>query len=137
MRSYMDTYGENKIVSLQILTLRESGMRGSVEYEAKSSDGVTEVSRYLIRYDHGEDVRVLDMRAECSTADFLKLCNDCDILSWDGFYGPHPEDVLDGIMFQFTAIVNDKKKIRANGSENFPAHYREFTNGLYEILDNG
>ena len=64
----------------------------------------------------------------------LQLLNDCRLLAWDGFYGPHPKHVLDGTMFRLTATVNGDQTIRANGSQNFPKHYRDFTDGLYALL---
>jgi len=125
----------DKIYSIQSLTLRTSGMRFTTEQEIVVKDGKAEISQYGIRYERGEDVRVLEKRAECDADVVLKLCSDCGLLSWDGFNGPHPDDVLDGIMFRLTATVNDGKKIYASGSENFPHRYREFTEGLYRLLN--
>ena len=107
---------DKTIISFDIVTLRESGMRCTAEYEIVVKDGKAEV--------------------ECSIDDVLKLFNDCRLLSWNGFDGPHPRGVCDGIMFTFKASVNDGKKIYASGSQNFPRHYRDFTNGLYNLLAN-
>ena len=38
-------------------------------------------------------------------------------------------------MFSLNAVVNGGKIIRAEGSQNFPKHYRNFTDGLYEMLN--
>lgn len=134
-------FGRNRerpvqINSFSIVTLRESGMRGSNEYEIVMKNDEAEVSHYLIRYSQGEDKRVLDKRAVCGKDVFIRLLNDCSVFSWNGFSGKHPKGVLDGIMFRFDAVVNQEEKIHADGSANFPKHYREFTDGLYAILNN-
>ena len=120
--------------TFEIVTLRESGMRGSWEYEIVMKDGRAEVSLYMIRYTGGDDERELSLRAECGADEMITLLNDCRILSWDGFNGPHPKGVRDGIMFRFSATVNGGEKITASGSQNFPRRYRDFTDGLYGIL---
>ena len=124
-----------KIVSFEIVTLHTSGMRHVTDYELLMKDGKAEVSVYGIRYSDGEKQRVLQKRAVCGEEEILRLLNRCKFLSWDGFYGPHPKGVLDGTMFRLEATVNGGRKIRADGSQNFPRHYRDFTDGLYEILE--
>lgn len=124
-----------KIGSFEIVTLHTSGMRFMTEYEIVRKDGKAEVSRYGIRFVEGEDKRVLEARAICDEETVLKLLNGCQLLSWDGFHGNHPRGVLDGTMFTLKATVNGENRIYATGSENFPRHYREFTDGLYEILN--
>ena len=123
------------ISSFDVVTLRLSGMRGSTEYEIVPQDGKAEVSQYGIRYTQREDQRVLERRTLCDTEEVLSLLNDCRLLSWDGFDGPHPKWVLDGTMFTLEAVVNGDQRISAHGSENFPKHYREFRDGLYQILE--
>ena len=122
------------IETFSTVTLRESGMRGSTEYEIVMNDDKAEISFYWIKYIQGKDCRELDRRALCSKDTVLKLLNDCDILSWNGFVGNHPKGVLDGIMFTFNADVDQDIKIYARGSANFPKHYREFVNGLHSML---
>ncbi len=122
------------ISSFEIVTLRETGMRGANEREIVMKDGMAEVSAYGMRYENDRDERVLISRAVCSECDILQVLNDCKILSWNGFNGPHPKGVLDGIMFRFDGVVNGGTKIHASGSQNFPKHYREFTDALYNIL---
>ena len=123
-----------EILSFEIVTLHMSGMRYTGEIEIVMKDGKAEVSQYAIRFTRSEDRRVLEKRAVCDAQNVLKLLNDCKLLSWDGFNGPHPKGVLDGTMFTLNATVNGDKKIHASGSENFPKHYRDFTNGLYNIF---
>ena len=125
------------IVSFEIVTLRISGMRFENEYEIVMNEGRAQVSRYGIRFTRDEDPRVLEARAECGEETVLGLLNDCKLLSWDGFHGKHPKDVRDGTMFTLKATVNGDKRIYADGSENFPRHYRELTDGLRELLEKG
>lgn len=73
--------------------------------------------------------------AICDHTVILELLNSCDFLQWDGFSGDHPEDIQDGVMFELNAIVNDKQKVRAEGSENFPKHYILFRSTLDQLLD--
>ena len=125
---------KERIKSFESVLLRQSGMRGTTEHEIVMKEENAEVSLYRIRYADGNDQRVPEERSVCSEEAVLKLLNDCDLLSWDGFKGPHPKHVKDGIMFILNAIVNDNRTIHAEGSENFPKHYRELTDGLHAIL---
>ena len=126
-----------KIASFETVTLRESGMRFTSEREIVCNGDCAEISEYLIRYNGTSDERILDARAKIPLSDALTLLNDCKIGSWNGFHGKHPHGVLDGIMFSFKAVVNGDEVIEADGSENFPKHYRDFTSALYEILHGG
>ena len=109
-------------------------MRGVQEYEITAEDGRAAVTLYNMRYGGGKEERVPQKRATCSQAHILRLFNDCGLLSWDGFNGKHPRGVLDGIMFRLKATVNGTKTIEAQGSQNFPRHFHEFRDGLYQIL---
>ncbi len=128
---------EKKIGSFSVLTLRLSGMRFATEYEIVSEGPNAECSRYAIRFGDHTDPRILEMRAVCDTLRVLELMDRCKLLSWDGFCGAHPKGVLDGTMFSLSAVVNDHQKIRASGSQNFPKHFRELTDGIEEILQGG
>ncbi|MBO4330902.1 MAG: hypothetical protein J5827_02380 [Oscillospiraceae bacterium] len=121
-----------KIRSFETVTLRTSGMLHVTEYEIVMKDGRAELSQYAV----GRDVRKLQRRAVCGEDEVLKLLNRCSLLSWDGFYGPHPKRVMDGTAFTLDAAVNKGKKIHASGSQNFPRHYRKLTDGLYGFLEN-
>ena len=120
--------------SFESLTFKTSGMRSSEEYEILLKDDKAEVSFYIYRIVDGDYKRVLEKQVLCEKNKVLKLLNDCKILAWDGFKGDHPKGVSDGIMFTLRAVVNDQK-IYADGSENFPKYYREFNNGLRELLE--
>ena len=124
-----------KITSFEIVTLRLSGMRFTTEYEIVMKDQEAEVVKYEIRYRKEEGkTRVPVSKAVCSADRMLTLLNACELVSWDGFHGAHPKDVRDGIMFSLKATVNGARKIEADGSENFPNHFRELWNGLDSIL---
>ncbi len=134
-RIFEGNKSSGKIVSFDTVTLRESGMRYVIEYEILMKADHAEVSRYGIRFARNEDQRILEKRAVCSTDTVLELLNKCRILSWDGFNGPHPKNVKDGIMFTLKATVNEGKKIYATGSQNFPKHYRDFRDGLNALSE--
>ena len=125
----------SQIESFEIITLHTSGMRYSADVEIVMKGDAAEVSQYQIRYRYPEDERILEKRVSVSCDTILKLLNECRLLSWDGFHGKHPRGVRDGTMFSLNAVVNGGKKIRADGSQNFPEHYRDFSNGLYEMLN--
>ena len=123
------------IESFEIVTLHLSGMRFTTEYEIVMNGQDAEITEYGIRYEKDRgSVRVPESKAVCSADTVLKLCNDCELLAWDGFHGAHPKDVKDGIMFSLKATVNGNKNIQAKGSENFPKHFKEFWHGLDAIL---
>ncbi len=126
---------QDRIESVQHVLLRESGMRGIVEREILIDGGSAEISSYLIRYNGEKDERVLQQRAVHPAEDVIRLLNDCGVFAWTGFHGAHPRGLLDGIMFRFEAAVNGGQTIRADGSANFPKHYRDFTDGLYCMLN--
>ena len=104
-----------KIESFEIVTLRLSGMRFTTEYEIVMKGKDAEVVEYAIRYNKNEDKRVPERQTVCSADKILKLLKD-------------------GIMFSLQATVNGDRKIRAEGSENFPKHFRELRDGLHAIL---
>ena len=122
-----------KITSFEIVTLRLSGMRFTTEYEIVMKGKKAEVTEYEIIYAK-EEKRAPESKKVCNADKVLKLLNDCELLTWDGFVGNHPKDVRDGIMFSLKATVNGGRKIYAHGSENFPEHFREFRDGLEAIL---
>lgn len=121
-------------VSFEKITLRISGMRYCEEYEIVMMDDAAELTRYSIRWAQHEEQRMPESNVRCSVNQILDLLNQCRVLSWDGFVGAHPKGVSDGIMFSLTGVINEKKII-AHGSQNFPKHYREFTDGLRRLLD--
>lgn len=127
-------FNKRKIYSFEKLTLLLSGMRIREEYEIIRNGDMAQLSRYTIVYSDGEDNRRLEQRADTDYTEIIGILNDCGVLQWDGFYGKNPPGVLDGTMFSLKAEVNDGKTVRASGSNNFPKHYRDFTNALYEIL---
>lgn len=125
----------SQIGSFEKITLRMSGMRGSVEYEITVQDSAAEVSLYQIRYCRPKEQRIREKRVSVSCGAVLRLLNDCRLLSWDGFHGDHPRGVRDGTVFSLAAVVNDGKIIKADGSQNFPKHFADFRNGIQEMLN--
>ncbi len=134
---FSSLFQKQKIESFETVLLRTTGMRYATEYEITVRGADATVSQYEIVYRDGKDVRDLRRSALCGAARIVRLMNDCGVLSWDGFYGKHPKGVRDGTMFTFDATVNGEKRIRASGSQNFPKHFREFMDGLREILEGG
>ena len=132
-----DAMEEKKIRSLTTLLLHTSGMRETNEFEIIMRDDKAEVCLYTVKYSQDGDVRIPEKIVICDMDTVIKLCGDCDIISWDGFDGQLPDDVLDGIDFTLKATVNGFRTIFAKGSENFPPHFIQSLNGLYEILRNG
>ena len=130
----MSIFKTDQIESFEIVTLHTSGMRFTAEHEIVMRGSDAEITEYAIRYVDHTDERVPQAQKVCSVQQVLRLLNDCRLLNWDGFHGPHPKHVRDGTMFTLTATVNGGRTIRAEGSENFPKHYREFTDGLYALL---
>lgn len=126
---------QKTIGSFEIVTLRIRGMRYAVDYEIVMRENDAELTQYGIRYTNKEDIRIPERRAVIGKEPALKLLNDCKLLSWDGFHGAHPRGVKDGTMFTLEATVNDGVRIWAEGSQNFPRYYREFTDKLNEILE--
>ncbi len=126
-----------KIDSFEVVTLHESGMRFVHDIEIVMKDGKAEVTQYGFRFEPNGDRRVPEIRAVCGEEIILRLLNACGLLSWNGFHGPHPKDVLDGIMFSLDAKVNGGVEVSAEGSQNFPKGYHEFRSELYEILRTG
>lgn len=124
-----------KIESVEKVFLRISGMRITQEFEIIFAQDRAEISEYRMYCAEGGGwERRLEKSAVCPAEEFLNLMNECEILFWDGFYGKHPRGVHDGEMFLFQATVNGGREIRAEGSQNFPKHYREFRNAVYDRL---
>ena len=123
-----------QIEAFERITLRENGMRGSIEYEITSDGSTAEVVQYGIRFRYPDDERIAERQATVSIDEVLALLNSCRLLSWDGFHGAHPRGVRDGIMFSLQAVVNGGTVIKAEGSQNFPKHYSDFRDGIYEML---
>jgi len=120
--------------SFEQVTLHVIGMRFDQTYEIlNQEDGVT-VSLYDNVYENGEDVQKLDKTVTCDQDAILELLQACHVGEWNGFFGEHPKNVSDGVMFDFTAVVNDGQTICAEGSENFPEGYHDFVQALNQML---
>ena len=125
---------KDKITAFSILTLTLKGMRAIDEYEIVCRGEEAEVAAYTRYYTRNEDERELNQRVTQPTDVIIKLLNDCKVMRWDGFIGPNPRHVRDGYMFFLTATVNDGKRIRAEGSNNYPKHYDTFKRAIDKML---
>ena len=132
MRNFFGLFKRSR--SFEKVTLHTSGMRHVTDYEIVNRGDEAEISQYAVGYRSGDQVRQLQKRAVCSAKRALKLMNKCRLLSWDGFHGQRPKGIKDGKNFIFKATVNEGKEIYATGSQRFPPCYRDFTDGLYEML---
>ena len=65
-----------------------------------------------------------------------KLINGTLLLRENGVYQTKKDAlyIKDGKIFIIKATVNEGKEIYATGSQRFPPCYRDFTDGLYEML---
>lgn len=123
------------ITSFSEIGLRLSGMRITEVYEILCRGDEAELSLYWVRYENHEDKLDLQKRVTVPAADIIGVLNECNIIRWDGFYGKNPPGLLDGTMFRFTATVNGGRTVTASGSNNYPRHYRDFTDALYRMLN--
>ncbi len=122
------------IENFEKVSLKIIGMRGTIIYELICSGDTVEITNYSVRYNNGKSENIPEDSVSCDSGAVISKLNELGVASWNGFKGKHPKNVLDGRMFDFTASVNGGKMIRAEGSENFPKHFHDFTGWLYEIL---
>ena len=126
---------KGKIDSFAVVNLKTSGMRYSNEYEITVSGDQAKVTLYtygcLQDGSYGRKERESELIGLTEAIDKL---NECHVMNWDGFHGSHPKGVKDGTMFSLKAKVNGGKEISANGSQNFPAGYRELSNWFYHLF---
>jgi len=115
---------------VKTMTLTVRGMRGSYVYEFAGD----ELRLYREVYAGEETARELEKSVPCDAQTMVARMNTCGVMRWDGFHGKHPNNVLDGVMFDFKATVNDGQILHADGSANFPKGYREFVQALDAML---
>ena len=132
----MGIFSKKELNSFETVFWRISGMRGSTEYEIVNKGEESEFTEYMMRCAKGGGMeRVPERSVTCKTERILEILNSCEVASWDGFHGKHPKGVRDGIMFRFELVVGGDEKITAEGSENFPKHFREFRDAMRELLN--
>ena len=127
-------FSKGKITDFTIVELTMSGMRGSEIYELICDGDVTNAALYWLRYTQDGDERVPAGKAQAKTDEMIDLLNKCEIIKWDKFSGANPRGVRDGWQFIFTAEVNGGRELYATGSNNFPRHFRDFTDALNNML---
>ena len=123
---------EIKTVENALLCL--TGMRFRSEYVITRDGDETALEQYDVLYRNGADERVRQAGIRMPSSEIAALFNRCGLSAWDGFDGPHPKDVLDGVMFRFSATVDGTRSIRAGGSENFPDGFHPFLRELDALL---
>ena len=107
-----------------------SGMRFSHTYKIRN-DGETAAIALYNRFNEEKGPLA---EASCPAHEMLDALNRFGAGNWDGFHGKHPRGVLDGIMFSFKAKVNGEEEIHADGSQNFPKGFRDFTSYVDGLL---
>ena len=122
------------VTDFESLNLRLSGMRVTEEYEIIADGGQCEISYYNMFYGNGEEERKLVKRTTCDTQTLIDALNGFDFAKWNGFSGERPKGLLDGTDFRLTATINGGQRLHADGSANFPKHFHELEQWLYEEL---
>lgn len=125
-------------VDFESFIFKESGMAAVEDVIAgyRTEDGIRLVMgcEYYAR----EDGKLQIAREITGGEDLLKevqhMLGEADIISWDGFAGANPPDILDGTSFTFECVLSDGRKISAHGSNNFPSSYSKLHRGLYYML---
>lgn len=125
------------VTDMETISLRLSGMRVIEEYELTAHGTRTEISYYTVSFTNGGEEKTLRKRTACDTQTVIDALNSFEFVKWNGFSGKHPRGVLDGTMFTLTATINGGQKLNASGSQNFPKHFHEFEQWLYEVLKDG
>ena len=68
----------------------------------------------------------------CSTEDMIKLLNECDVLSWNG-YDKKGDKNMD---FRFEGNINGKE-IEAKGKMAYPKTFEDFVEGVEDLCEEG
>ena len=127
-------FSKEQITDFTKIELTMNGMRGSEIYELICEGESANVTLYELRYNKDGDMRVPLGSAKAGTDDIITLLNECKVIKWDKFSGANPRGVRDGWQFTFTAEVNGGRRLYATGSNNFPKHFRDFTNALNDMI---
>ena len=127
-------FSNEQITDFTKIELTMNGMRGSEIYELICEGESANITLYELRYDRNGDRRIPLASAQTGTADIINLLNECKVIKWDKFCGANPRGVRDGWQFIFTAEVNGGRRLYASGSNNFPKHFRDFTNALNDMI---
>ena len=127
-------FRRKKTESFTLVSLSVSSMRNREIYEITDGGDLAVLKLYTGFFARDEKPEP-DKEATCDKESIIRLLNDCDVLSWDGFSGKNPRGVRDGYMFTFKAELNGGTKVYASGSNNFPKHYRELRDNIIQILN--
>ena len=122
------------ITSFENITLRLTGISVCIEYEITMKGEEARVAKYGIMFNGRQERKTTVLETFYSKERMIKLLNDCDLLSWDGFSGYPPKRKEDKVVvYELKAIINGRT-ISASSSEIRPEHYQEFNDGLNEII---
>ena len=127
-------FRRKKTESFTLVSLSVSSMRNREIYEI-TDGGDRAVLKLYTGFFARDEKPEPDKEATCDKECIIRLLNDCDVLSWDGFSGKNPRGVRDGYMFTFKAELNGGTKVYASGSNNFPRHYRKLRDNIIQILN--
>ena len=120
--------------AFETVTLELTGMRMHEVYEIVQNGAESTVSRYGLRYENGADRREPEGAAVLETAAVLEKLEAFGVASWNGFHGRHPRGVLDGMMFTLRITAGGETLVFADGSENFPRHFRKLLGWLGDLV---
>ena len=126
-------FEREKVDSFECFSLKISAMRSAFLYEAVCEGqevSITVSNPYVSEDEEGYSIA----KFKQETGSFIDLLNECNLMDWDSFQGKHPYGVKDGVMFSMSAVVNEGRRIRASGSENFPKGYHELEKALYQMM---
>ncbi len=130
---------EDTVTSIESLKLSSGaifGTGGRNWYEITNTDGEITLSHYMdVYYEDEGKVTELQKSVVCDAEKIIELMNTSRVMTWDGFVGYNPPNMLDGGSFSLTAVVNGGKEITASGYNNYPIGYSKFYSGLYKMLN--
>lgn len=122
------------ITSVESMEIEIFSMEGCQKYEFVNENGKGELRYYNDYTTNTRPNYQLESSVECDPDEFAELMNTCKVPKWDGFHGKHPQDVMDGASFGFTANVNNGKTIEASGSANYPKGYGDLIYAMKNML---
>ena len=111
-----------------------------------TSPGRGKTTRYIIT-NEGEETKISisvttsakngsgdrSEKGYCSTEEMIKLLNDCEVLSWDGF---DEEDEDGTLIFKFEGTINGKE-IEAEGRGAYPKYFEDFVDDVEDLCQEG
>ena len=138
-------FKKEKTIEFDSFRLKISRMRGSEVYEGQKTATGIHLEHYTPgRREYGSVNRVYkETKKMIKTIEgdqqlyeeIAQLFAEYKIKRWDGFHGANPPGLRDGTMMDFDATLSDGTRIDADGSNNFPKHFRDFQEKLHDIFE--